>query len=143
MRHRKANFKFGRNTGHRRSLIANLMKSLIEHERIELSLAQAKELRRHADRAVTLAKRQTLSCRRMLLAKLMISFNKLTPKEARLAKSGDTSSYNTDRKIVGKLFSELAERFKERPGGYTRIIKLPIPRVGDGAERCVLEYLPE
>lgn len=143
MRHGKHTFKVGRNASHRRSLIANMLKSLIEHERIETSLTKAKELRRHADRMVTLAKKQTLASRRTAIAKLMVSHNPLTSKEARAAKKGDTKAYNNDRKVVDKLFTDLGPRFEKRQGGYTRIIKKSSRRIGDGGQRCLIEYLPE
>lgn len=143
MRHGKHTFKLGRDSSHRRSLIANMLKSLIEHERIETSLAKAKELRRHADRMVTLAKKQTLASRRSAIAKLMVSYNSLTPKEARAAKKGDTKAFNGDRRVVDKLFTDLGPRFEKREGGYTRIIKKSGRRVGDGSQRCLIEYLPE
>lgn len=142
MRHRKDTFKLGRDSAHRRCLVANLLKSLVEHERIETTVAKAKELRRHAERLITLAKKQNLASQRLVISKLMIQYNKLTPKEQRAAKAGDTSAYNTDRKIVKKLFSNLAQRFAERNGGYTRIIKTG-QRVGDNAPVCVIEYLPQ
>lgn len=142
MRHGKHTFKVGRNCGHRRSLIANLLKSLIEHERIETSETKAKELRIHADRMVSLAKKNTLASKRQAIAELMVSFNRLTPKEARAAKTGDTSSYNSDRKIIDKLFNDLSKRFAVRNGGFTRIIKNG-HRVGDNALTCFIEFLPE
>jgi large subunit ribosomal protein L17 len=142
MRHGKDTFKIGRTASHRRSLVANMLKSLIEHEQIETTIRKAKELRRHADRMITLAKKNTLSSRRKAIAELMITFNTLTSKEARAAKGGDTSAYNIDRKVIGKLFGSLAERFATRNGGYTRIIKKGY-RVGDNAPTCLIEYLPE
>jgi large subunit ribosomal protein L17 len=142
MRHGKHTFKIGRNASHRRCLIANMLKSLIEHERIETTVTKAKELRRHADRMITLAKKNTLASRRLATARLMISYNALTPKEARAAKAGDLSAYNTDRKVVGKLFDTLSKRFETRPGGFTRIIKKS-NRVGDNAPTCFIEYLPQ
>src|SRR5271157_2254452 len=109
MRHANKTFKVGRTSSHRRCMIANMLKSLIEHERIETTVTKAKELRRHADRMITLAKKNTLASRRLAIARLMISYNALTPKEARAAKAGDLSSYNTDRKVVGKLFDNLSK----------------------------------
>ncbi|NGX46784.1 MAG: 50S ribosomal protein L17 [Chlamydiae bacterium] len=143
MRHRKNTFKLGRNAGHRRSLLANMLKALIEHERIVTSEAKAKQLKRYADKMVTLAKKNTLASRRRAIGKLMIRFNSLTPKEARAAKKGDTSSYNGDRKVIQKLFGELGPRFAERGGGYTRVIKTASTRRGDQSAKCILEYLPE
>ena len=142
MRHAKHTFKVGRNCGHRRSLIANLLKSLIEHGRIETSITKAKELRRHADQIVTIAKKNTLASRRQAIGELMVTFNKLTPKEARAAKNGDTSAYNADRQVISKLFGDLSKRFATRNGGFTRIIKNS-RRIGDNAPTCIIEYLPE
>ena len=140
MRHRKDTFKIGRTTSHRRCLMANMLKSLIEHGRIETTERKAKELRRHADRMVTLAKKNTVASRRQAVAAMMITYNTLTSKEARLAKKGDLSAYNVDRGILNKLFGELATRFATRQGGFTRIIKLG-QRVGDNAPTCYIEYL--
>jgi len=141
MRHGKHTFKIGRTSSHRRCLIANMLKSLIEHGRIETTVTKAKELRRHADRMVTLAKKNTLASRRKAIADLMISYNTLTSKEVRAIKSGKgTDAYNSDRIVVGKLFGDLSERFKERSGGYTRIIRSE-PRVGDNAPSCIIEFL--
>lgn len=143
MRHGKHTFKVGRTGSHNRCMIANMLKSLVEHERIETTVTKAKELRRHADRLITLAKRNTLSTRRLAIANMMIRFNPLTPKEAREAKEkNNTQSYNGDRIVVGKLFTELATRFASRNGGYTRIIRKG-QRVGDNASMCYIEYLSE
>jgi large subunit ribosomal protein L17 len=140
MRHAKDTFKIGRTASHLRCLIANMLKSLIEHDRIETTERKAKELRRHADRLITLAKKKTLASRRRAIAELMINYNTLTPKEARAAKAGKKSSYNSDRLVVGKLFGELADRFAERNGGFTRIIKKDT-RIGDNAPTCFIEFI--
>jgi large subunit ribosomal protein L17 len=121
-------------------MIANMLKALIEHGRIETTERKAKELRRHADKMITLAKANTLDSRRRAVAELMVSFNALTSKEARAAKAGKTDAYNTDRVIMGKLFGELATRFAERNGGYTRIIKNSA-RIGDNAPTCFIEFI--
>jgi large subunit ribosomal protein L17 len=146
MRHRKHTFKIGRTAAHRRCLIANMLKSLIEHERIETGVTKAKELRRHADRLVTLAKQGTLASRREVIARLMIRYNPLTSKEARAVKESENKNlspyYNTDRRVVKKLYDNLAGRFSTRQGGFTRIVRLE-PRIGDNAEMCFIEYLPQ
>ncbi len=143
MRHGKHTFKIGRTSSHRRCMLANMLKSLIEHGRIETTVTKAKELRRHADRMITLAKENTLASRRQAIADLMICFNTLTSKEMRKAKTGKTSEiYNIDRVVVGKLFGELSQRFAERKGGYTRIVRLG-QRAGDNAPSCILEYLAQ
>jgi len=116
MRHKAQVAHFGRDNDHRRALLRNLVNSLVEHGRITTTVAKAKELRRHAERAVTLAKRGDLSARRLLLKRF--------PHE-------DT---------VKVLMSDLAPRFKSRPGGYTRILKLGT-RMGDRAEMALIEWV--
>ena len=143
MRHCKDTFKIGRTASHRRCMIANMLKSLIEHGRIETTERKAKELRRHADHMVTLAKKNTLASRRLAIAALMISYNALSSKEARSAKGGKSQDvYNGDLKVIGTLFGDLATRFATRNGGYTRIIKKD-DRVGDNAPTCYIEYLAQ
>lgn len=140
MRHQKRTVKLGRNSSHRRATFANLLKALVEHEQIETTVAKAKELRRHADRLITLAKKNTLASKRAAVARLMVSYNALTSKEMRSAKKGDTSSYNSDRKVVGKLFNELSGRYAARDGGYTRIVRTA-NRQGDSSPLCVIQYI--
>ena len=133
MRHAKRSCKVGRTTSHRRCLIANLLKSLVEHGRIETTVVKAKELRRHADKMITLAKKNTLATKRLAKGRLMLSYNPLTSKEAKEVKGGDKSVYNTDRIILGKLFGELGQKYMERQCGYTRIISLDGTQKGDNA----------
>lgn len=141
MRHAKHTFKVGRTGAHRRAMLANMLKSLIENERIATTVVKAKELRRHADRMITLAKKDSLAARRKAIAELRITFNPLTSKEARVVKkTGDETAYNRDRKIIRKLFGEMKDRFGTRNGGYTRIIRTG-DRVGDSAPTCYIEYL--
>lgn len=140
MRHRKNAIKLNRTTAHRRCLIANMLKSLIEHGRIETTVAKGKILKRYADQMVTLAKANSLASKRRAIAELMIRYNTLTPKEARAAKEGDTSAYNGDRKVINILFNEIGPRFHSRQGGYTRLVKMD-RRQGDNAQSCIVEYL--
>lgn len=140
MRHLKNTIKLNRTSSHRRCLFANMLKSLIEHGRIETTVAKGKILKRYADKMVTLAKKNTLASRRRAIADLMIRYNSLTPKEARAAKNGDKSAYNTDRQVIEKLFSDIGPRLMERAGGYTRLIKHR-HRQGDNAQTCIIEYL--
>ena len=140
MRHGKHTFKVGRTGSHRRAMLANMLKSLIENGRIQTTVVKAKELKRHADRMITLAKRGTLASKRNAIAQLKISYNPLTSKEARKAKAGDTSSFSRDRIVINKLFGELRTRFLERKGGYTRVIR-DGDRIGDSAPTCYIEYL--
>ncbi len=140
MRHGKHTFKVGRTGSHRRAMLVNMLKSLIEAGRIQTTVVKAKELRRHADRMITLAKKNTLAAKRNAIAALRISFNPLTTKEARRAKKGDETSYSKDRFVIEKLFGELREKFSTRNGGYTRIIRTG-DRIGDSAPTCYIEYL--
>ncbi len=139
MRHGKRTFKLGRTSSHRRCMMANMLKSLIEHGKIETSVAKSKELKRQADKMITLSKKNTLAAKRRAIAKLMITFNPLTSKETRAAKQGNTSAYNTDREVMRKL-DELAAKYDGRNGGYTRIIRMGL-RQGDGSPQCLVEYI--
>lgn len=142
MRHLKDTCKLNRTTSHRRCMFANMLKSLVHTGRIQTTVPKAKALRRHADRLITLAKKDTLAARRQAISTLMIRFNTLTPKEQRAARQGDTSAYNVDRTVIDTLFAVLGPRFSQRNGGYTRIIK-SARRVGDNAQTCYIEYLSE
>jgi large subunit ribosomal protein L17 len=140
MRHGKHTFKVGRTGSHRRAMLSNMMKSLIENERIETTVVKAKELRRHAEKMITMAKKNTLASKRNAIATLKVAFNPLSAKEARDVKAGDKGSFNRDRLVIDKLFGELRERFTARNGGYTRIIRKG-DRIGDAAPTCYIEYL--
>lgn len=141
MRHAKRSFKVGRTVSHRRCMMANLLKSLIEHGRIETTVVKAKELRRHADKMVTLAKKNTLATKRLAKGRLMITHNPLTSKEAKAVKGGDLTAYNADRQVLGKLFGEIGQRYMDRSGGYTRIIRLNSTQKGDNAKKCLIEFV--
>lgn len=117
MRHRVKGRGLGRTSSHRRAMLRNMVTSLLENERIETTLEKAKEARSIAEKIITLGKRQDLHARRLAL---------------RFVRRKD---------VVAKVFSELAERFKDRPGGYTRITRLG-HRAGDGANMSILELLP-
>ncbi|HEY7699316.1 MAG TPA: 50S ribosomal protein L17 [Vicinamibacteria bacterium] len=116
MRHRSAHRKLGRKTEHRISLLRNLAASLISHGRIRTTEAKAKELRPFVEKLVTLGKRDSLHARRHALSIL------------------------PQREVVTKLFSDVSPRFSERPGGYTRILKLA-HRQGDGASMAFIEFV--
>jgi large subunit ribosomal protein L17 len=116
MRHQKLRGKLERPSGHRRALVRNQVTSLLAHERIETTDAKAKVLRRVADRMITLGKRGTLHARRR------------------------AASMIRDREVTAKLFDELARRYAERPGGYTRVLKLG-QRVGDAAPLSIVELV--
>ncbi|MBI3810791.1 MAG: 50S ribosomal protein L17 [Nitrospirae bacterium] len=116
MRHKKRGRQLGRDTDHRRALFRNLVTSLFEHERIETTAAKAKEIRGIADRMITLGKQGDLAARRRAAAYLM------------------------KPETVSKLFAEIAPRFTQRQGGYTRLIRTRL-RIGDGAKMAVVELV--
>ena len=143
MRHRKDGRQFGRNTSHGRAMFRNLAANLVLHERITTTEAKAKELRRVADGLITKAKRlgdvahtahDQLSdadkARRLHVARQLGGF---------LPRWG-VNADGDKKDLVEKVMVELSQRFKERPGGYTRIIKLG-PRKGDGAQMTVIEFV--
>ena len=145
MRHRVAHRKLGRKTEHRLALLRNLCTSLITHERLITTLPKAKELRPFAERAITLGKRalvaeapeRALHNRRLAAAYFFSGNTNRVPdggyKRPQAPRTAGVAA-------LDKLFDELASRFAERPGGYTRILKLG-PRRGDGAEMALIELL--
>jgi large subunit ribosomal protein L17 len=116
VRHRKSGRQLGRNTHHRRALFRSLVTSLLEHERIETTQAKAKEIRGFTERMITLGKQGDLPARRRALGFLR------------------------SKTVVSKLFDDVAGRFRDRPGGYTRMIKTR-RRVGDAAEMVAIELV--
>jgi len=116
MRHRKSGRKFNRNSSHRKAMFRNMSASLFEHELIRTTLAKAKELRGKAEPLITLAKTDSIANRRL-------AFDRLR-----------------DRGIVTKLFEELGPRYKERPGGYLRVLKCGF-RPGDNAPMAYVELV--
>ena len=116
MRHRKSGRKLGRNSSHRKAMFRNMAASLFRHETIKTTLPKAKELRRVVEPLITLAKEDGVANRRL-------AFDRLRDKE-----------------MVGKLFSDLGPRFKERPGGYLRILKTG-PRPGDAAPMAIVQLV--
>jgi len=118
MRHRNGPRKLNRSSPHRKAMMRNMVTSLLDHERIETTDAKAKELRRVADKMITLGKRGDLHARRQALSVIR------------------------SKAVTAKLFDELAERFRDRPGGYTRVIKVG-NRVGDAAPISIIELVEE
>jgi len=109
-------------------------------EKITTTVDKAKELKKVIEPLITLAKEDNVTNRRRATQILGLHFNHLTSKEAREAKNGSLTVLNDDRKVVKKLFAELGPKFKERPGGYTRIVRTTT-RVGDNAQLCVIESI--
>jgi large subunit ribosomal protein L17 len=137
MRHRKAGRQLGRNAEHRLALMRNLTMALILHERIITTVEKAKEVRPFVEKLITLAKKGTIHARRLALAKLGPMGH------ARPLANVEDVDKRDDRKIVKKLFDDIGPRFKDRPGGYTRIIKRHERRLGDGGRTAFLELLKE
>jgi large subunit ribosomal protein L17 len=116
MRHQNRRGKLGRDSAHRKALLRNMVTSLLDHEHIETTDAKAKEVRRLADRMITLGKRGDLHARRQALSVIH------------------------DKSITAKLFGELAERYRARHGGYTRVLKVR-QRMGDAAQLSIVELV--
>ena len=117
MRHARGYRRLNRTHEHRKALWANMAGSLIEHEQIKTTLPKAKELRSVVDRLVTLGKRGDLHARRLAISRL-----------------------HGDRKLADKLFTTLADRYSDRPGGYTRVVKAGF-RYGDAAPMAIIELV--
>ncbi len=117
MRHRSSVNHLGRTAAHRNAMERNIAIALIEHERIVTTVQKAKNIKGFVERLVTLAKEPTVHHRRLASARL------------------------NNRGAVSKLFSVLGPRFQSRPGGYTRILKLAKPRLGDNGSRAILEFV--
>jgi large subunit ribosomal protein L17 len=135
MRHLKRGRHLGRNASHRKALMRNLATALIAHERIITTVAKAKELRPFVERLITLAKRDSVHARRLVIARL--GGKKEVPLPEKDGKEPDPV------RVVTKLFEDLAPRYKDRPGGYTRIIKRHERRLGDAGETAYIELLRE
>jgi len=117
MRHRVKGFKLGRTASHRVAMQRNMAASLIEHERITTTTKKAKALRPMIEKLITISKESSVHNRRRVFAALR------------------------DKGAVTKLFEVIGPRFKDRPGGYCRILKLAKPRLGDAAERSIIEFV--
>ena len=117
MRHNYSGRKLNRTAAHRKMLERNLVTALFEHERIQTTVIKAKVARSLAERLITFAKRGDLHARRQVARKV------------------------NDPQVLRKLFDEIGPRYTERPGGYTRILRLNGPRLGDGAELAILELV--
>jgi large subunit ribosomal protein L17 len=142
MRHRRAGYKLNRNATHRLALYRNLAMELFRHERITTTLEKAKAVRPFVEKLITIARKaaqdpaKELHARRLVLSRLGTAAN------ADLEPDNDEPGAD-HRKIIVKLFTDIAPRYKDRPGGYTRIIKRTERRLGDGGKTAFLELLKE
>jgi large subunit ribosomal protein L17 len=136
MRHLKRTAKLGRTFEHRNAMLANLVCSLIKHKRVTTTLAKAKAARSVAEKVVTLGKRGTIHARRLAKARLHT-------RGAGLQQTKDErKKWREQEDVVRILFDEIAPAFKERNGGYTRVLKLE-QRPGDSAQKAILEWVDE
>jgi large subunit ribosomal protein L17 len=133
MRHRSFGKNFGRTSAHRLAMRRNLVRSLFEHETISTTRQKAKYVRPMAEKLITLAKRGTLASRRRAI-------EILPDRDICKIEKGEPVKTNT---VIRKLFNEIGPRFADRHGGYTRIIKLPLRRVGDNGELVLLKLVDE
>jgi len=131
MRHRVAGRQLGRTSQHRLAMRRNLVASLIQHETISTTLEKAKEVKSFAEKLITLAKRGTLAARRRAIA-LLGNRDIIDYEDNKPVKKGT---------IIGKLFSELGPRYLDRPGGYTRIVRLSLRRLGDNGQLALLQLV--
>lgn len=132
MRHRVDRKHFSRTSSHRTAMRRNMVCSLIEHETISTTLQKAKDLRRFAERLVTISKKGDLAARRRAIS--LLGGNRAIYGEV----DGEMSKTGT---VVGKLFSDIGPRYLDRAGGYTRIIKLAKPRLGDNGKVVLIQFV--
>ena len=133
MRHQRAGKHLSRTTAHRTALRRNLAASLFEHGTISTTIEKAKFVRPFAEKLITLAKKGDLHARRRAISLLQ-------DRNICVEKDGDVVKETT---VISKLFAEIGPLMKERPGGYTRIVRLPYKRIGDNGELCLLQLVGE
>jgi large subunit ribosomal protein L17 len=124
--------RLGRTTSHRKAMRRNMAVALFEHEAIRTTEAKAKDFRRFVEKLITLAKKGTLHARRMVIAEL-----------GRDREMFDAEGEEQEQTVVQKLFDELAPRYADRSGGYTRLIRLAERRIGDGGRQVILQLVEE
>ncbi|NIP25835.1 MAG: 50S ribosomal protein L17 [Phycisphaerae bacterium] len=131
MRHRVAGRRLSRTSQHRLAMRRNLVASLIQHETISTTIEKAKEVKAFAEKLITLAKKGTLSARRRAIT-LLGDRDIIDHEDGKAVKKGT---------LIGKLFSEIGPRYLDRPGGYTRIIRLSLRRLGDNGQVVLLQLV--
>lgn len=137
MRHRVRNAKLGRAKEHRNALIANLVKSLIKHKRITTTVAKAKAAAPVAEKLITLAKKGGFNERRLVAARLQYQSRSTYDHKSKTHRENYRKYYD----VVRILFDEIAPQYKDRNGGYTRIVKLADKRRGDAGEQAILMWV--
>jgi large subunit ribosomal protein L17 len=134
MRHRMFGRQLSRDTEHRKAMRRNLVQSLFEHGKVRTTLPKAQEVRAMAEKLITLARTGTLTARRRVIAALQ---------DRRLVDENQDFIEEGSKTVIQKLFNEIAPKFADRRGGYTRIIKLSDYRIGDGGSLVLLQLLTE
>lgn len=137
MRHAVAGSKLGRNTAHRRATFRNLAAALFQHEQITTTIHKAKAVQAFVEKLITLARRGDLHARRRAIS--LLNDRELIT----VVKGGAEEEEIAEKTLIQKLFDEIGPRYKDRPGGYTRIIKLATHRIGDGTDLVVLQLVGE
>ena len=133
MRHRVAGRRLSRTSQHRLAMRRNLVASLIQHETISTTIEKAKEVKAFAEKLITLARKGTLSARRRAIT-LLGDRDIIDHEDGKPVKKGT---------LIGKLFSEIGPRYLDRPGGYTRIIRLSLRRLGDNGQVVLLQLVSQ
>ena len=131
MRHRVAGRRLSRTSEHRLAMRRNMVASLFEHETISTTVEKAKEVKAFAEKLITLAKKGTLSARRRAIS-LLGNRDIVSDEDGEVVKKGT---------VIGKLFSEIGPRYLDRPGGYTRIVRLSLRRLGDNGQLVLLQLV--
>ena len=139
MRHRKAGYKLNRTEAHRRAMLRNLAAGLFEHGQITTTIPKAKALQPFAEKLITLAKRGDIHSRRLVVAKM--GHERIMADDEDLVDRNRYGELRKGPKLIKHLFTEIAPRYQDRAGGYTRIVKLGVRRVGDQAELCVIQLV--
>jgi large subunit ribosomal protein L17 len=140
MRHRVGGFKLGRDAEHRRALRRNLAIAVLSHGQITTTVPRAKSVKPFVEKLITLARKGDLAARRRVIAALgdPIIVRNDSDADVKRNKYGELLS---GPRLVKKLFAEIAPRYGDRPGGYTRIVRLGKHRIGDGGDLCVLQLV--
>ncbi len=138
MRHQRAGYRLGRTSSHRDATVRNVAAGLFEHGQITTTIHKAKAIQPFVEKIITLAKRGDLHARRLVIARL---HDRIMADDESKVERNRYGELRKGPKLVKHFFDDLAPKFRERPGGYTRIVKLGKKRRGDKAELCVIQFV--
>lgn len=139
MRHRKAGYKLGRTTAHRLATLRNLAAGLFEHGQIVTTIPKAKALQPFVERIITLGKRGDIHSRRLIEARM--GHDRIMADDEAKIERNRYGELKKGPKLVKHIVDEVSPRFKDRAGGYTRIVKLGAHRIGDASPLCVIQFV--